>query len=65
MTVVLDTCALLWWTMNPGELSSTVSEAIAQMEQEKNGYIASISLWEIALKIKKQKLFLDCTAAEY
>lgn len=42
MSFVLDTCALIWWTLDPEKLSSASLQAIAQMEQEKNGYVASI-----------------------
>lgn len=65
MSFVLDTCALIWWTLDPEKLSSASLQAIAQMEQEKNGYVASISLWEIAIKLKKGKLDIGCTAREY
>ena len=35
------------------------------MEVEKNGLVASISLWEIAIKIKNQKLDLGVSVTTY
>jgi PIN domain nuclease of toxin-antitoxin system len=65
MTIVLDTCALIWWTLDPEKLSSQALQAIHVMEQEKNGLVASISLWEIAIKVQKGKLDLGCSVSEY
>lgn len=56
MTVVLDTCALIWWSLDPDLLSLPAKTLCDQMEFQKNGLVASISLWEIALKVKKGKL---------
>ncbi|MTF40308.1 type II toxin-antitoxin system VapC family toxin [Cyanobacterium aponinum] len=58
MTVVLDTCALIWWSLDPEMLSFSARNLCDVMEEEKSGLVASISLWEIALKVKKGKLDL-------
>ena len=58
MTVVLDTCALIWWSLDPEKLSSTAQKVCAQMEKDKNGLVSSISLWEIAIKTKNKKMDL-------
>jgi PIN domain nuclease of toxin-antitoxin system len=58
MTFVLDTCALIWWSLDPEKLSPQAKLSCEEMEQEKNGLVASISLWEIAIKIKNKKLDL-------
>ena len=58
MRVVLDTCALLWWSLDPDELSDTARIAIEKMEREKNGITPSMAIWEIAIKIKNKKLDL-------
>ncbi|MGI0480242.1 type II toxin-antitoxin system VapC family toxin [Geminocystis sp. CENA526] len=58
MTVVLDTCALIWWSLDTEMLSSSARNLCDVMEREKSGLVASISLWEIALKIKRGKLDL-------
>ena len=55
MICVLDTCALLWWTLDPGKLSSSASAYCRDIDTS-GGCIASVSLWEIGIKIKKCKL---------
>jgi PIN domain nuclease of toxin-antitoxin system len=65
MTVVLDTCALIWWSLDPDLLSLPAKTLCDQMEFQKNGLVASISLWEIALKVKKGKLDLGVDMNTY
>jgi PIN domain nuclease of toxin-antitoxin system len=49
MKFVLDTCALIWWSLDPDQLSQRAKEACQQMEQEKNGVVPSTAIWEIAI----------------
>ncbi len=65
MTVVLDTCALIWWSLDPDKLSLSARSACEKMEGEKNGLVSSISLWEIAIKIKNKKLDLGVSLTTY
>ena len=58
LTIVLDTCALLWWSLSPDELSIKAKKAIAEMEQSKNGLTSAMAIWEIAIKVKNEKLDL-------
>ena len=46
--IVLDTCALIWWSLDPDKLSQRAKEACQQMEQAKNGLVPSTAIWEIA-----------------
>ena len=63
--IVLDTCALIWWSLDPDKLSLRAQEACDLMEQEKNGLVPSIAFWEIAIKIKNQKLDLGVDIDDY
>jgi PIN domain nuclease of toxin-antitoxin system len=65
MTVVLDTCALIWWSLDPDKLSQRAKEAFQQMEQEKNGLVPSTAIWEIAIKNKNHKLDLGVSIDDY
>ena len=56
MSLVLDTCALIWWSLDQDKLSLPARKACEQIEKDKNGLVASISIWEIAIKIKNNKL---------
>ncbi|MBD2775575.1 type II toxin-antitoxin system VapC family toxin [Iningainema tapete] len=63
--IVLDTCALIWWSLDPDKLSQRAREACYQMEQEKNGLVPSTAIWEIAIKIKNHKLDLGVDLDDY
>ncbi|MEG5135869.1 MULTISPECIES: type II toxin-antitoxin system VapC family toxin [unclassified Microcoleus] len=65
MTFVLDTCALIWWSLDPDKLSQRAKEAFQQMEQEKNGLVPSTAIWEIAIKNKNHKLDLGVSIDDY
>jgi PIN domain nuclease of toxin-antitoxin system len=55
--IVLDTCALIWWTLDPTQLSPKAVDACKRMEGEGGGgFVSSISIWEIGIKVKKGKL---------
>lgn len=56
--IVLDTNALIWWFSDPKQLSKKASEAIADSVQGEL-LVSSISIWEITLLIKKQRLQID------
>jgi PIN domain nuclease of toxin-antitoxin system len=60
--IVLDTVALLYWTLDPQKLSPAARQAIEQADRI---VVSSISIWEIALKAKLGKLELPLAAASY
>ncbi|MGD8750066.1 MAG: type II toxin-antitoxin system VapC family toxin [Anaerolineales bacterium] len=60
--VVLDTSALLYWTLDPDQLSSKAKQAIEQADRV---LASSISVWEIALKVKRHKLVIPLTVKDY
>ena len=60
--IVLDTSALLFWTLDPDNLSQAARQAIEQADRI---LISSISVWEIALKVKSQQLVLPLSFNEY
>jgi len=51
--IVLDTSALLYWTLDPEQLSPSAWQAIQEADKI---IISSISVWKIALKVKRGKL---------
>jgi PIN domain nuclease of toxin-antitoxin system len=62
--VLLDTCALIWWTLDPNELSKPAARACNEIH-EKGGVISSISIWEIGIKIKRGKINIGISLEEY
>lgn len=65
MKFVLDTCALIWWSLDPEKLSSAAQQACDQMEKERNGLVSAISIWEIALKTRNKRLDLGVDFDDY
>lgn len=51
--IVLDTSALLFWTLDPDRLSERAAKTILEADSI---VISSISIWEIGLKVKRGKL---------
>ena len=62
MLVVLDTHAALWWTLDPTRLGRAAKPAIA--EADRIG-IPTIVFWETALLVRKRKLSLQLSVAEW
>ncbi len=56
--IVLDTHVLIWWISDPEKLSSRALEVIEK--ESNNGLIlvSSVSVWELYLLIKKDRLKL-------
>ena len=65
LTIVLDTCALLWWSLDPDEFSPQAKAMIDRMEREKDGISPAIAIWEIAIKVKNKKLDLGTSLDIY
>lgn len=65
MSIILDTCALLLWSLDPDKLSDSALVAIEQMEKAKNGITSSMAIWEIAIKVKNKKLDLGVPLDTY
>ena len=62
MTVVLDTAALIYWTLDPTKLSRPARKTLAQTDQL---VISSISIWEIGLKVSRGHLTLPLSVTDY
>ena len=60
--VILDTCALIFWTLDRARLSSRGERAIEEADRIA---ISSISIWEVGLKVKKGKLQIPLSLPEY
>lgn len=60
---LLDTCAFLWWAEGDQQLSATAEAAIRDRNNEV--YLSAASSWEIAIKVRIQKLVLAQTVEAY
>lgn len=61
--ILLDTHALLWWALDPDQLSERAAAALVDMERE-GGYASSISIWELGVKVQRGKLELPIAVEE-
>ncbi len=56
MRLLLDSHVIVWWALYPGRLRASTRAAIAAPENEV--VISAASVWELGLKIARQKLSL-------
>lgn len=54
--IVLDTCAIIFDALSPEKLSPAAKRAITNAETTNNIFCSDISLWEIAVLIRKKRL---------
>lgn len=60
--IVLDTNALVFWTLDRDRLTHA---ALTAIEEEDQRVISSISIWEIGLKAKRKTLVLPLPVRDY
>lgn len=60
--LVLDTSALFYWTLDPARLSASARQALQEADRL---FLSSISLWEIALKVKRGTLQIPMSIEQY
>ena len=56
---------MIWWSLDPNQLTSAATTACEEMEINRNGLVPSTFIWEIAIKIKNKKLDLGVNLNEY
>lgn len=63
--ILLDTCAILWDALDPSQLSKKAVKAIQSADQNDTLAISDISLWEIAMLMKKGRIRIDASPAGF
>ena len=63
MKVLLDTCALLWFLRDDPELSEKAAQLIESPDTE--AFVSVVSIWEIAIKVGKNKLDLTSSYDDF
>jgi PIN domain nuclease of toxin-antitoxin system len=56
--IVLDTHAWVWWVSNPEMISDTARQAIDDAVRRRELFISTISAWEVAMLVEKERLSL-------
>ena len=60
--IVLDTSALIFWTLDRARLSEAAAQAISSADRIA---LSSISIWEIGIKVKRERLFIPVAIQEF
>ena len=63
--ILMDTCAIVWDALEPAKLSQKAITAINNADQQNALIICDISIWEISMLIKKGRIQVDTTAANF
>ena len=63
MNLLLDTCTTLWSVREPERLSEKAREALAEKANVR--YVSAVTFWEIAQKIRAEKLSFQSGVAEF
>ena len=62
MRLLLDSHVIVWWSVYPSRLRTATREALIATENEV--FLSAASVWELGLKIARQKLRLPPDYAE-
>jgi PIN domain nuclease of toxin-antitoxin system len=63
--ILLDTCAILWDALDKDQLSSKALKGIERAEQHNALIMSDISIWEIAMLVKKGRIEIDTSPANF
>ena len=63
--ILLDTCAIIWDALDPKQLTEKASKGINKADEFNALIISDISIWEIAMLVKKGRLQIATTAANF
>ncbi len=63
--ILMDTCAIIWDALDPSELSVKAKSAIDKADRRNALIISDISIWEISMLIKKRRIEVDSTPANF
>ena len=63
--ILLDTCAIIWDALDPSKLSAKAKAAINRADEHSALIIADISIWEVSMLIKRGRVEIATTAANF
>lgn len=63
--IVMDTCAIIWDALQPSKLTEAARIAIDSADERDLLMMSDISIWEIAMLIKKKRLEVDSTPSKF
>ena len=63
--ILLDTCAILWDALDRSQLSPKALKGIDRADQHSALIMSDISIWEIAMLVKKGRIEIDTSPANF
>jgi len=63
--ILMDSCTIIWDALEPSKLSEKAMSAIEKADEHNALIISDISIWEISMLIKKRRLEVDSTSANF
>jgi PIN domain nuclease of toxin-antitoxin system len=63
--IILDTCAFIFDALEPKRLSKVALRTLEKAEEEDQLYCCDITLWEVAMLIRKKRLEVGIGIAEF
>jgi len=63
--ILLDTCAIIWDALDQSKLTTKALKAIDRADKNNALIISDISIWEIAMSVKKGRIEIDTNAATF
>lgn len=63
--ILLDTCAVIWDALDRQQLSTKALNAINKADEFNALIISDITIWEIAMLVKKERIKIDTTASNF
>ena len=62
---MLDTCAIVWDAIEPNQLSDKAKKAINRADEFNALIISDISVWEVSMLIKRNRLSIESTPSHF
>lgn len=63
--ILMDTCAFIWDALQHKKLSQKAKQAINHANRQGQLILCDISLWEVAMLIKRKRLQMELTADNF
>ena len=61
--ITMDTCAIIWDSLEPGKLSAKAKRAIKKADGVNELLMCDVSIWEITMLVQRKRIEVDETPA--
>jgi PIN domain nuclease of toxin-antitoxin system len=63
--ILMDTCAIIWDALDKSKLSAKAKRVIKQADDDHTLFMCDISIWELAMLIKRGRLEINESASNF